>query len=1187
MTQPEIINENQQMDLIRGRARHYTPEWTFEDDKDAGAALSMVFAYMAEIAVKRLNAAPQKHFLSFLEMINASLIPAQPARVPLKFELSKGTPENILIPAHTQAFAPGADGKPIIFETEKNITATPSNLASVVSVINKITDGDNIRDEIFDHRISINGSDQTGLFRGENRQEHILYIGDKNLLNVGKGTITIHLDGEGLDVLDKDKYIVWEYGVEVTEKKNGEEIKKIDWCPFESYALNTANNKLLKITKGTKIFSWINISGTEMGVGNDNDNLIGFLIRNFRVDWVKDAKIDITDLKIVFSVGEKSISLELKDNNTVELKINGEITYEFRKEGDDIYDTKEPEPINEIKLDGLKSRWMRCRVKDSNIEEVKNIRISKLMISTEHSEGITPDMVFSNGVPIDMSKQPIDVYPFGDKPTLYSTFYIASKDAFTKKNYTVSLNICFIPGSPSSSANTPMLSWEYWDGEGWNHLNVTEVAENFTLFIENNATGGGPHTIKLTDDTISGKLIKIIDGAGTGQIRKIIKYDKSAEEATVDSDWNVQPDNTSIYRIFSCCDSSSTNLDRVITIPTMPEVKKTGINGKENYWIRVRLIGGDYGKEYEVRDEKLYPGYFCPPVIKNLKIKYTAPVVGGAKEPEYVITRNNLISKRSNLSAIKVTDEKSSGSNSPLPATNDILKPFETLPDTCPTLYFGFDKQLSGKSLNGGTFSLFISINEKFEYPEDFRPKIKWKSRIKDGTWKELDNILDETAGFTRSGLVLFDVREELGGKKLFGSQTDLFWIRAEIIDDFFDPDSLDKSNKTPPEVLGFYLNSIWAVQSRRIVDENIGSSTGDPGQRFYLQNRSLTSEEIWVNEVDTLTESEREKIQNPRKRNDNKGNLIEFWVKWKDVGDFVNSGPKDRDYMIDRTSGEIRFGDGKHGSIPPIRLNNIRASYSIGGGKAGNLEAFTIKKLQSAVPFVDKVINPIASDGGTDTEEIDSLLTRAPITLKNRNRAVAFEDFRWLTKEASRKVARVKVMPNTNSERKFQTGHVTVVIVPQSNEDKPVPSPELRNRVKTYLKDRSPNIVTLYVIQPSYARASVEASIVTNEIDAIPVIESKGKTEIKKFFHPLTGGAEGKGWNFGALPCISDIYSILEGIENVDYVANVLIRIQRDDNVIDNEIVITDTSGEAKLSEYSLLYSGDHEIIVNLRGGG
>ncbi|WP_269849719.1 hypothetical protein [Methanosarcina horonobensis] len=42
---------------------------------------------------------------------------------------------------------------------------------------------------------------------------------------------------------------------------------------------------------------------------------------------------------------------------------------------------------------------------------------------------------------------------------------------------------------------------------------------------------------------------------------------------------------------------------------------------------------------------------------------------------------------------------------------------------------------------------------------------------------------------------------------------------------------------------------------------------------------------------------------------------------------------------------------------------------------------------------------------------------------------------------------------------------------------------------------------------------------------------------------HPLTGCENGKGWNFGDAPCISEIYSILEGIEAVDYVADVEIR--------------------------------------------
>ncbi len=112
-----------------------------------------------------------------------------------------------------------------------------------------------------------------------------------------------------------------------------------------------------------------------------------------------------------------------------------------------------------------------------------------------------------------------------------------------------------------------------------------------------------------------------------------------------------------------------------LTISRMPEVKLTRVNGKENYWIRVRLVGGNYGKEYEIVSSKeiitaegnkvscakVIPGNFFPPQITNLIIKLIMTVIvpmviiinnndnnditEQVKQPEYIFTENNLIFK--------------------------------------------------------------------------------------------------------------------------------------------------------------------------------------------------------------------------------------------------------------------------------------------------------------------------------------------------------------------------------------------------------------------------------------------------------------------------------------------------------------------------------------------------------------
>ena len=52
-------------------------------------ALLRVFARYCEVIIQRLNRVPEKTYLAFLDTLNLSRIPPQPARVPLTFSLVK------------------------------------------------------------------------------------------------------------------------------------------------------------------------------------------------------------------------------------------------------------------------------------------------------------------------------------------------------------------------------------------------------------------------------------------------------------------------------------------------------------------------------------------------------------------------------------------------------------------------------------------------------------------------------------------------------------------------------------------------------------------------------------------------------------------------------------------------------------------------------------------------------------------------------------------------------------------------------------------------------------------------------------------------------------------------------------------------------------------------------------------
>ena len=59
------------------------------------------------------------------------------------------------------------------------------------------------------------------------------------------------------------------------------------------------------------------------------------------------------------------------------------------------------------------------------------------------------------------------------------------------------------------------------------------------------------------------------------------------------------------------------------------------------------------------------------------------------------------------------------------------------------------------------------------------------------------------------------------------------------------------------------------------------------------------------------------------REVRDDNGNVVEVWVRWHEVESFYTSSATSRHYMIDPITGEIKFGDGIRGMIPPLGADN------------------------------------------------------------------------------------------------------------------------------------------------------------------------------------------------------------------------------------------------------------------------
>src|SRR5437764_3044511 len=106
----------------------YAPQWKEASSSGLSAALVGIFSRFSEIVIQRLNKTPEKNLLAYLDMLGLSVLPPQPARVPLTFFLTSGSLTDALVPAGTQVAAKPAAGDtgPVVFETERRLTAMPA-----------------------------------------------------------------------------------------------------------------------------------------------------------------------------------------------------------------------------------------------------------------------------------------------------------------------------------------------------------------------------------------------------------------------------------------------------------------------------------------------------------------------------------------------------------------------------------------------------------------------------------------------------------------------------------------------------------------------------------------------------------------------------------------------------------------------------------------------------------------------------------------------------------------------------------------------------------------------------------------------------------------------------------------------------------------------------------------------------
>lgn len=1279
------------------------------------AALIGIFARLAEILIECLNRVPEKNFLAFLDLLGAERLPPQPAQVPLTFTLAAGSVQDAEVLPRTQVAAPPPPGakEPVVFETERALTVTAARLDALLTL-----------DPLQDSDGDWSGcSTSFPIFAGDRAAEHCLYLGDERLLaypQIKNLSVDISL-AASLSGADQ-RTLHWErwdgthwQPLAPTADPTGQLtaaglIEFGPLLPLPECMVNLRTSRWLRCRLTTPITrSPIAVAGMVHAADGQLPSIakiitavslerplaagiapdLGFtngvplvLSKEFFPFGEQPRLYDSWSLASAEAFSRDSAADLLPDPGAyVELGITLANSHLIEGGGS-------VRPAPDVALaweswDGsawqkvgtsAAPAWLALLELDPAAPLKTDGEATYAIVQGTAAVGaqVTSSMLGDDGASTGKTYLSVGADGrFADQRLLGSGVNVVQCEASylgraCKAWTVVSLGndqVALLVTAPELPVDEDQIQ-----------LTVEVTGADRALVQSLRVTNGNPSApstppqppgTPLTVPVAAGRnalLIEALDQSGQRRLAAAAVTVSRAAKAPA-SDAGGFSDGT-----FGLTQSG------VVTLRLPTTRTTTAVNGQEGFWLRVRIVKGNYGKEasYVLKDPvkpqdgfTLVPASFRPPIVAALRIGYqatlrrsppvcltynqrgftdcTAAARGAAAPfPPFVAATeaqrpglylgfslplgrlsfpHNALSLYSRLAdvrygerAVPLAPETSRGVGAAgasvrhrFTITNAAAQTevFDitllgygwaaTVVDAIPpvtipagaTRSFAVQVSIPGGTATGASDRGFVRISKRSE-PERIATAIfttaverftstepvavAWQ--YWDGTqWAKL-TVQDEAENFTRSGLIEFLPPADLARRDLFGLTR--YWLRAQW----------DKGDyQVPPRLALMLPNTTLARQVTSVVNEVLGSGSGAKGQQFkatrvpVLAGQRLEVREPELPGADDLRVLTREEGADAVTRvTDATGRPREIWVRWHEVPDFYGSGPHDRHYVINHLSGAIRFGDGVNGRVPPPGTSNLRlARYQTGGGPTGNSAAGTVAQLKTTVPYVDKVANPVAATGGAAAETTAALLSRMPRTLRHLDRAVTLEDYEDLAQIATTEVARARCVPLRDLAadplgKVPQRGSLSLIVVPRCAEAKPLPTLELLTRVRTFLAARADATASLVVVGPQYVRVDVHAEVAVASLQGASAVERAVYDRLAAFLHPLTGGLDGQGWDFGRAPHRSDFFAVIESVPGVDHCRYLDLIEQQDED------------GVRQTGRF-LVFSGNHQISLVFAG--
>lgn len=1146
---------------------------------DAGQALIGIFGRFAELVVQRVNRAPERNYLAFLNLIGTRPLPPLAARVPLTFSLAEGSLADAVVPAGTQVAATplAGEGDEVVFETETALVVTRAQLRAVVV-------GDAENDKYTDRTAQATGRQQEPfqVFSGDQQVPHQLFIAcDPVLTGPGTKDVTLVLSTPDGTLLESWP-ISWAYwdGAGWQPLSSSRVVRDGAWRvtlaglpPLSPHEVNGISAGWVRAQLDMALplgESGLAPESVAVGGGAPRHEVAGLFpfgetspVKSFYLSVDKTIATGGAAARVTVVLARPGTALD--PANPVRLVWSYNVGGEWKELGRSSSQAERIGTSDAGLLDGSQAltrdgdisfqvpqqwpreffrgrygRWLRVEIADDGGAYATLPRLTSLTASYVRNlptitridaqrdtppTSVAPPAAFCNNSPLDVSK---DLYPFGEQPRFNDTFFLACPDSLARPGATLELGVRLTNATADSPVpqvrtdGSPKIAWEAWDGSSWRAVTVDSKDYTFT-----------------TDATVR------------------------------------------------------------ITLPT--GFTRTQVNGVEQYWLRVRLVSGNFGVAASYAKNKdgtyeLVAATFAPPVVATLS--WTPSQGQAALIPASACVTVNDFTYATHRA----------GANELRPFT-----PYTPGTDSDAALYLGFDQPFDNRPV-----TLYLQVEppapeevatDRLVEPDPAdRAQLVWEYSGSVG-WQPLTAV-DETEALASSGVVQFVGPPDLVARERFGQRW--CWLRLRWRRGMF---------PVTPRLRRVAPNTTWSTQAVTVSNEILGSGTAEPGQSFVTaQTPVLAGQRLVVSEPERPSPAEEAALRGVEGPDaitvttDAGGQPDEIWVRWHAVTDFYRSGPLDRHYTVDPQTGEIRFGDGQAGRLVPRGQHNIRITYRTGGGATGNRAVETIVTLKSAVPYIDAVTNHERSQGGSPRESVQRLRVRGPRVLRHRDRAVTAEDLEDIAFESSADVARVRaVLPSQfdpfdlwldpaapkpgAGHANAGAGRVGVIVVPDSSEPRPAPSLGLLRQVQGYLRARCCATTELWVAGPEWVRVTVTATVVPLSPDVAELVRGRLRAALERYLHPLTGGGDGNGWAFGRKPHRSDLFAVAEAVEGVDHLRSLdVAQVAESDNLGARlEALLSHSLADAitqppapellRWLSRALVYSGPHEITMTLRG--